>query len=176
MKKGIAILIMGLVAAVIPSDLSAYSRGICSGYGGGPRVHVHVHGGSRYNQRGNDLVLLLMLSSTSTSIYCISIADEEEEWRGSRRRRYSLINYDRLKEEGARGRGEYLTALSFHMGCPSTVTDDFAAAVQQQYRTVFKASSDFQIDHFMNQLEGIISDNPKLRAACGSGSSDPKQL
>jgi len=168
------ILILGLLFASPVDLVFARSRGICGGYGG-PHINVHAHTGRRHSGgRGDDLVFLLMLSSTSTTIYCISIADDEYDERNtrrSRRNRYSYINYDRLKEQGARGRGEYLTALSFSLGCPATAGDEFAEAVQKNYATLFKKSPEFQGDLFLTQLDQIISDNPRLRAQCTSDSA-----
>ena len=165
-------MLLGLLLFPAADDVSAYSRSICSGYGSG-YTHVHVSPGRRYDRQSNDLIFLVMLSSTSTTIYCISIADREEDWGRSRRgrSRYSLINYDRLREEGARGRGEYLSALSFYMGCPSSVTDEFADAMQRQYSRLFRPPQEFKPDTFMAELEGIISENPALRAQCTQSSS-----
>jgi|GEM_PF-2894294 len=164
-KKSIGILILSLILCGSASSVAAYSRGICSGYGTG-RVHVHVNAGYRSNQRGNDLIFLLMISSTSTSIYCISVADDEDDWDSNRRNRYSYINYERLKEEGARGRGEYLAALSFYMGCPATAADEFGASVQQHYNQLFRSAAEFEAPVFMNRLDQLISGNQKLRAQC----------
>ncbi len=171
MKKTV-LLFLGLLLFLAAEDVSAYSRGICSGYGSG-YTHVHVSPGRRYDRQSNDLIVLMMLSSTSTTIYCISIADREEDWDRPRRdrSRYSLINYDRLREEGARGRGEYLTALSFYMGCPATATQKFAGSVQRKYSQLFLPPQEFRPDTFMAKLEGIISENPVLRTQCRQVSS-----
>ncbi len=174
MRKNIIYLVLILIFILIAGDLSASSSGICRGFGSG-RVHVHVNAGRRHNSRGDDLLFLLMVSSTSTSIYCISTADDEDEWSSSqsrRRSRYSYINYDRLKEEGARGRGEYLAALSYYMGCPTTVTGEFGASVQKKYRILFGPSNEFQGDGFLDQLAGMISENPTLRTSCVSALTD----
>ncbi len=165
------ILVLGLLVATPLDNVFAYSRGMCGGYGRGPHVNLHVSSGGRHRGggRGDDIIILFMLSSTSTSIYCISFADDADDERGtnrSRRNRYSFINYDRLKEEGARGRGEYLTALSFALGCSAAMTDEFAIAVQQNYATLFQKPAGFQSDGFMTQLDRIISENPNLRARC----------
>ena len=175
MKKIIVIMFIGTVLLATAGEVSASMRGICRGYGTG-RVHVHVHSGSRYRGGGDDLIFLLMISSTSTSIYCISIADEEEDWRRSRRQRYSLINYERLKEEGARGRGEYLAALSYTMGCDSTVRGEFASSIQKTYGSLFKPSGEFRVKGFMDRLEEMISENPKLRSGCTKRPPDAKKL
>ncbi len=174
MRRLFGILILGLLLTSPLEPVFAYSRGICSGFGGGPHVRVHVSSGRRYNSGNDDLVVLLMLSSTSTSIYCISIADDGYDNRGSsrsRRNRYSYINYDRLKEEGARGRGEYLAALSYSLGCSTAMVDEFAMSVQKNYTTLFKKTAKFQAEAFMAQLDQIISDNPNLRAQCTSDST-----
>ena len=175
MRLLFGILILGMLFASPIEEGFARSRGICGGYGG-PHVNVHAHTGRRHGGggRGDELVMLLMLSSTSTTIYCISMADDEyDEYdtRRSRRNRYSQINYDRLKEQGARGQGEYLTALSFSLGCPASVGNEFAESVQKHYATLFKGSPDFQSEHFLTQLDQIISDNPRLRAQCTSDSA-----
>lgn len=175
MKKILPFLFVGLLLVVDTGDLSASARGICRGFGGG-RVHLHLHAGPRYNRRGDDLVFLLMLSSTSTSIYCISIADEDDSWNRSPRRRYSMINYERLKEEGARGRGEYIAALSFYMGCPADVTEEFAASVQANYQGLFRPPVEFKIDPFLERLGQIISDNPKLSRSCTAATSENSHL
>lgn len=174
MKNTAILMIAGFFLLVTAGDLAAYSRGICRGYGGG--VHVRVYAGPRYHSRNDDLIILFMLSSTSTSIYCISIADEEEGWQSSGHRRYSLINYDRLKEEGARGRGEHLVALSYFLGCPADVGGDFAVSVQKNYRTLFTPSRDFQADRFMNRLKVMVLSDPILRSRCKAGSIDAGPL
>ncbi|NQU65092.1 MAG: DUF3015 family protein, partial [SAR324 cluster bacterium] len=170
MQEIIVTLILGLVLNSAADSAFAYSRGVCGGYGS-PRVYLHVNAGPRHNRGGDGdkLILFFMLSSTSTSIYCISMADEEEDWNSSRRNRnnrYSYINYDRLQEESARGQGEYLAALSYALGCPAEVTTEFAASVQKNYLTLFKKSPEFQGETFMSHLDQLISDNPKLQSLC----------
>lgn len=175
MRKTIGTLILLLILIGTFDSAYAYSRGICSGYGTG-RVHLHVSAGRRHNRGGDDIILLFMLSSTSTSIYCISIADEADDegrLRRSRRNRYSDINYDRLKEEGARGQGEYLAALSFSLGCPAAISDEFAASVQKNYSVLFKNPAEFQRDAFMSRLDQLISNNPNLRSQC---TLDPAEI
>ena len=168
-------LILGLFLTSPLESIFAYSRGICSGYGRGPHVSLHVSPGRRHNRGGgDDIIFLFMLSSTSTTIYCISIADDVDDGYDTRRRRrnrYSYINYDRLKEEGARGRGEYLTALSYAIGCSAAMADEFAMSVQKNYTALFKNSAEFQSEPFMAQLDQIISENPNLRAQCASDSA-----
>ncbi len=180
MRYLFGILILGLLIASPMDPVFARSRGICSGYGG-PHVNVHAHTGGRRGRggRGDELVFLLMLSSTSTTIYCISMADDEYDERDSRRRRrhrYSYINYDRLKEQGARGRGEYLAALSFSLGCPAGAGDEFAEAVQKNYATLFKKSPEFKGERFLTQLDQIISDSPSLHAQCTKNSAGINRL
>jgi hypothetical protein len=173
MRRLLGILILGLFFTGFFEPVFARSRGICSGYGG-PHLNVHTQSGYRRGGGGgggDELIMLLMLSSTSTTIYCISIAGDkvaERDTTRSRRNRYSSINYDRLQEQGARGRGEYLTALSYSLGCPATAAAEFGESVQKNYATLFKRSAEFEGERFLAQLDQIISDNPRLRAQCSS--------
>lgn len=166
MKKTIATAITGfLLASAAAGDAGAYARDICYGYGTG-RVHVHLHAGPRYHRQDNELVFLLLLSSTSTSIYCLAVADDEEQRRYTRRRRFSHLNYEQLRHDGARGQGEYLAALSSLMGCPPERLPEFGASVQKRYPILFPAADTFEAAGFINQLQTMIADTPRLKAAC----------
>lgn len=149
-------------------DIEAYSSGICSGAGPG-RIQYHMQVGGRRSRQHDDFVALLLLSSTSTTIYCMTLADEEENWRSSRyqqKRRFSALNYESLQEESAKGRGEYLTALAYFFGCTDSSISQFSAAIQADYNQLFPTSPNPDIETFMLKLDDMIQQNVTLKKEC----------
>ncbi len=150
-----------------PADL--YAGNICDGLGNS-RVGGHVHFGTPPK---DDLVFLLLLSSTSTTIYCITHNEEREKRRYSLNlENYSETNFAQLMEEGAKGGGEHLIALSALMGCPPKVQRQFFSAIQENYKELFSAKSTIKAETFLPQLTQLIQDNPTLFLHCQHNSQE----
>jgi len=172
-KKKVVIFFIFLLF-IFAEGAALSARGICSSRGGG---HVNVHYGN-YGRGGNmdDLMMLFMLSSTSTTIYCISF-DDDSIWYDSKNRRrsqYSQLNYDQLKEDGARGKGEHLAVLSRFLGCPASSQQHFSSLVQKNYRNLFAAEKKSHSNkELILRLEVMIQKDATLNETCSEKFESP---
>lgn len=165
-KKKAGFLFLFLLLMLIEGT-TLLARGICNSRGGG-HVNVHYHG--YYGRKSNmdDIMMLFMLSSTSTTIYCISF-DDDELWYDSKKRRrsqYSQLNYEQLKEDGARGSGEHLAVLSGFLGCPVSSQKYFSSVVQQNYQDLFPPEKNRGKKVLLLKLGTMIQTDINLRKVC----------
>lgn len=157
---------MILTASILVSG-SVHGRGICEsgGYHSGPRVNVHVGYGHR-SGNADELLLLLLFSSTSTTIYCISEENERRKRHSKNLEEYTTTNYAKLMEEGAKGEGEHLFALTQLFGCNSTVKDRFFELVQSQFEQLFSDETENEKNTFAEKMATTINNDQILSTNC----------
>lgn len=73
-------------------------------------------------------------------------------------------NFDRLSQDMASGRGEYVDAMADLMGCQSSAYPAFAHMAQQTYGKIF--TSNANATSVLANLKSEINARPRLAAQC----------
>ncbi len=74
---------------------------------------------------------------------------------------FADANLDRLRQEMAQGRGEYLASLATLIGVPAERHSDFFALTQEKYSTLFK-SEQTTSNELLVALNQELSSHPEL--------------
>ena len=78
---------------------------------------------------------------------------------------FVAVNYEKLSEEMAQGRGQYVSALAELMGCNAAAHADFAHLSQTKYETLFSAP-EMDAHAMLGTLKGEMAKDAVLSNSC----------
>ena len=79
-------------------------------------------------------------------------------------KKFLLVNADHLAEEISVGKGEYLVAYAYLLGCSANSQADFARITQSNYEEIY--SQPDNPDHILSATREVISSAPELSGSC----------
>jgi hypothetical protein len=107
-------------------------------------------------------------SSSSTTSFVSSIGECGAFAVFKVREQFIAENFDQLREDSARGEGEYLTALAALSGCDSQIAQSkFQTTVRSQFNNLyFPGESSIQPNELGRQVDNVIKSDSTLNHMC----------
>lgn len=90
-----------------------------------------------------------------------SIWANNDQW--LRRESYVAENMGSLRNDAARGEGEYLDSFMFLSGCPATSKSQFSKLLHENYSVLFNSDEDWG---FASDVDVLVKHDSGLSAAC----------